>query len=84
MAPISTIFCRNRARRPDLDFEKKIHAVLVVVAVVVAVVVGGVVGVGGMAEPFKLFRKFVCQAVSFKKLEQHQRLIFVGWGRRLL
>jgi len=22
MAPISTIFCRNRPRRPDLDFEK--------------------------------------------------------------
>ena len=38
MAPISTIFLRNRPRRPDLNFEKKLRAVLIVAVVVVIVV----------------------------------------------
>ena len=57
IAPILTIFARNRSRRPDLKFQKNICAVLVVVivvsssiVVVVVVVIVVVVGVGGMAE----------------------------------
>ena len=37
IALISTIFCQNRPRRPDLNFEKKLRAVLVAVVVVVVV-----------------------------------------------
>ena len=57
MAPISTIFYRNRSRRPELNFRKIFRAVVAAVAVfvVVVVVVVVVVGVGGMAEPFKFW-----------------------------
>ena len=34
IAPISDIFCRNRPRRPELNFEKILRAVLLVVVVV--------------------------------------------------
>ena len=34
VAPISKIFCRNRPRRPELNFEKNLRAVLLVVVVV--------------------------------------------------
>ena len=41
IAPIAKIFCRNRPRRPELNFEKKLRAVLVVVIIVVVVVLLG-------------------------------------------
>ena len=34
LAPISKIFCRNRPRRPELNFEKKLRAVRLIVVVV--------------------------------------------------
>ena len=34
IAPISKIFCRNRPRRPELNFEKILRAVLLIVVVV--------------------------------------------------
>ena len=37
IAPISKIFCRNRPRRPELNFENILRAVLVVVVAVVVV-----------------------------------------------
>ena len=34
IAPIAKIFCRNRPRRPELNFEKILRAVLLIVVVV--------------------------------------------------